>query len=208
MSRRTPSGPIFRSPDAFVEMLKRIVGMSGAIAPANETANSAANGAHEAVPPTRVLDGFGAFEPPPPTARPVPGGYTGRATAENPPGFYGPPEGLVAVNTLAPADRLASGRLRRTSTHRWTITARPSPSTCAARSSAGTAAAADRWACRVLARGRHQSADAAPARRRRHFDRRRHRRCAGAAPAHRRFADTGPISSPRGRRLRPTLPMW
>jgi hypothetical protein len=91
----------------FVEMLKRIVGMSGAIAPADETANGAANGAHEAVPPTRVLDGFGAFEPPPPTARPVPGGYTGRATAENPPGFYGPPEGLVAVNTLAPADRLA-----------------------------------------------------------------------------------------------------
>ncbi|MCC7347245.1 MAG: DUF4159 domain-containing protein, partial [Variibacter sp.] len=26
----------------------------------------------------------------------------------HPPGFYGPPEGLVAVNTLAPADRLAS----------------------------------------------------------------------------------------------------
>jgi hypothetical protein len=47
------------------------------------------------------------FEPPPPTARPVAAGYVGRATADNPPGFYGPPEGLVAVNTLAPSDRLA-----------------------------------------------------------------------------------------------------
>ena len=60
-----------------------------------------------AVPPTRVLDGFGAFSPPPPTAKPIPSNYTGRANAEHPPGFYGPPEGLVAVNTLAPADRPA-----------------------------------------------------------------------------------------------------
>ena len=33
--------------------------------------------------------------------------FAGRATADHPPGFYGPPEGLLAVNTLAPADRLA-----------------------------------------------------------------------------------------------------
>jgi hypothetical protein len=37
----------------------------------------------------------------------VPAGYSERATADHPPGFYGPPEGLLAVNTLAPADRLA-----------------------------------------------------------------------------------------------------
>src|SRR6185436_16630505 len=54
----------------------------------------------------RVLDGFGAFTPPPSTARPVPAGYSFRATADHPPGFYGPPEGLLAVNTLTPADRL------------------------------------------------------------------------------------------------------
>jgi len=54
-----------------------------------------------------VLDGFGVFEAPPPTARPVPANYAGRAKADNPPGFYGPPEGLLAVNTLAPADRIA-----------------------------------------------------------------------------------------------------
>ena len=66
-----------------------------------------ASAAREMVPPTRMLDGFGVFGPPPPSARPVPAGFTGRATADHPPGFYGPPEGLLAVNTLAPADRLA-----------------------------------------------------------------------------------------------------
>jgi uncharacterized protein DUF4159/aerotolerance regulator-like protein len=92
---------------AFVDMLKRIVGISGATASTEATAATGAQStARDAVPPTRVLDGFGSFEPPPPTARPVPAGYLGRATAENPPGFYGPPEGLVAVNTLAPTDRL------------------------------------------------------------------------------------------------------
>ena len=52
-----------------------------------------------------MLDGFGAFSTPPATARPVTAGFTGRASADHPPGFYGPPEGLVAVNALAPADR-------------------------------------------------------------------------------------------------------
>jgi hypothetical protein len=60
----------------------------------------------EVVPPTRVLNGFGAFGPPPANARPVPVNYSARATAVNPPGFYGPPEGLLAVNTLAASDRL------------------------------------------------------------------------------------------------------
>ncbi|MGB7257568.1 MAG: DUF4159 domain-containing protein [Pseudolabrys sp.] len=96
---------------AFVEMLKRIVSLTGsATVSENETGTVAdAQGAqaHQAVPPTRVLDGFGAFSPPPPTARPIASGFNGRATADHPPGFYGPPEGLVAVNTLAPADRPA-----------------------------------------------------------------------------------------------------
>jgi hypothetical protein len=91
----------------FVEMLKRIVGLSGANASTEaNAATGASSTARDVVPPTRTLDGFGAFEPPPPTARPVAAGYAGRATADNPPGFYGPPEGLVAVNTLAPSDRL------------------------------------------------------------------------------------------------------
>jgi Domain of unknown function (DUF4159)/Aerotolerance regulator N-terminal len=92
---------------AFVEMLKRLVGLAGSTVVAESgTPNPA--GARDAVPPSRVLDGFGAFEPPPSTARPVPSGFAGRATADHPPGFYGPPEGLLAVNTLLPADRPAA----------------------------------------------------------------------------------------------------
>jgi hypothetical protein len=89
---------------AFVDMLKRIVALSGST-PAMQAETHPAAGTQEVIPPSRVLDGFGAFEPPPPTARPVPAGYGGRGSADHPPGFYGPPEGLLAVNTLAPADR-------------------------------------------------------------------------------------------------------
>ncbi|HEV2958148.1 MAG TPA: DUF4159 domain-containing protein, partial [Xanthobacteraceae bacterium] len=92
---------------AFVEMLKRLVGLAGSTVVAEQgTAGPA--GVRDAVPPSRVLDGFGAFEPPPSTARPVPSGFAGRASADHPPGFYGPPEGLLAVNTLLPADRPAA----------------------------------------------------------------------------------------------------
>jgi Domain of unknown function (DUF4159)/Aerotolerance regulator N-terminal len=91
---------------AFVEMLKRLVGLAGSTVAA-DAGDASPAGVHDAVPPSRVLDGFGAFEPPPSTARPVPSGFTGRASADHPPGFYGPPEGLLAVNTLLPSDRPA-----------------------------------------------------------------------------------------------------
>jgi hypothetical protein len=90
----------------FVEMLKRIVSFAGSIAAADANA-ATGRGVREVLPPTRVLDGFGAFGPPPGTARPVPVSFVGRASLDHPPGFYGPPEGLLAVNVLAPADRLA-----------------------------------------------------------------------------------------------------
>jgi len=90
---------------AFVEMLKRIVSLAGAKHVA-ETGTEKAKAAREAVAPSRILDGFGTFGPPPSTARPVPVDFSGSATAEHPPGFYGPPESLLAVNTLAPSDRL------------------------------------------------------------------------------------------------------
>jgi Domain of unknown function (DUF4159)/Aerotolerance regulator N-terminal len=95
---------------AFVDMLRRLVALAGATAAAegeNAAAENAGTRAAQVVPATRVLDGFGAFTPPPPTARPIPSNFTGRANLDHPPGFYGPPEGLVAVNTLAPADRPA-----------------------------------------------------------------------------------------------------
>jgi hypothetical protein len=91
---------------SFVEMLRRIVGIAGS-ATSNEP-SSKADAEREVVPPTRILDGFGAFGPPTATTRPVPVGFVARATVDHPPGFYGPPEGLLAVNTLAPADRLAA----------------------------------------------------------------------------------------------------
>jgi hypothetical protein len=89
---------------AFVDMLRRIVGLAGTTVTKEEEAEG--RSAREVLPPTRILDGFGAFGPPTATTRPVPVGYVARATADHPPGFYGPPEGLLAVNTLAPSDRL------------------------------------------------------------------------------------------------------
>jgi hypothetical protein len=85
----------------FVEMLKRIVAFAG-----SSPEGTSARAASEVLPATRVLDGFGSFTAPPPSARPVPTDFAGRATSDHPPGFYGPPEGLLAVNALAAADRL------------------------------------------------------------------------------------------------------
>jgi len=88
----------------FVEMLRRIVDMAGYADVAGS--NLAADTKVETVPPTRVLDGFGAFTAPPSTAKPVKADYRGRASIDHPPGFYGPVDGPVAVNTLAATDRL------------------------------------------------------------------------------------------------------
>jgi hypothetical protein len=90
---------------AFVEMLRRIVALAGTTN-VTEAANAQTKTVHELVPPTRVLDGFGNFIAPPSTARPVSMDFSGGATADHPPGFYGPPDALFAVNTLAPTDRL------------------------------------------------------------------------------------------------------
>jgi Domain of unknown function (DUF4159)/Aerotolerance regulator N-terminal len=91
---------------AFVEMLRRIVALSGTTS-VSDAANAQTKSVHEFLPPSHILDGFGNFIAPPPAARPVPTDFAGSATAEHPPGFYGPPESLFAVNTLAPTDRLA-----------------------------------------------------------------------------------------------------
>ena len=89
---------------SFVEMLRRIVDMAGYADAAGSNFNSDTK--VETVAPTRVLDGFGAFTAPPSTAKPVKADYRGRASADHPPGFYGPVDGPVAVNTLAATDRL------------------------------------------------------------------------------------------------------
>ena len=89
----------------FVEMLRRIVDMSGYTA--NPGAGPAGEASTETVAPLRTLDGFGAFGPPPSTAKPIPADYRDRAALDHPPGFYGPADGPLAVNTLATADRIA-----------------------------------------------------------------------------------------------------
>ncbi|WP_257166047.1 DUF4159 domain-containing protein [Bradyrhizobium sp. SRS-191] len=89
---------------AMVEMLRRIVDMSGYTStpgpgPAGETAKAT-------LAPLHILDGFGAFGPPPSTAKPLPADFNDRASLDHPPGFYGPADGPTAVNTLSPSDRI------------------------------------------------------------------------------------------------------
>ena len=96
---------------SFVDMLRRLVALAGATATADGDSAVAEN-AGAARPPRsfrrRACSTASVrFTTPPPTARPIPSNYTERASLDHPPGFYGPPEGLVAVNTLAPADRPA-----------------------------------------------------------------------------------------------------
>ncbi len=90
---------------SFVEMLRRIVDMSGYTS--NPGAGVASQAAAETVAPLHILDGFGSFGPPPSTAKPLPADFRDRATPDHPPGFYGPADGPLAVNTLAAADRIA-----------------------------------------------------------------------------------------------------
>ena len=90
----------------FVEMLKRLVDLSGYTAKAGP--GPAAEAATETVAPTRTLDGFGALGPPPSTARPLRADYSERATPEHPPGLYGPAEGPLAVNAVAAAEKITA----------------------------------------------------------------------------------------------------
>src|ERR1700726_3199868 len=89
----------------FVEMLRRLVDLSGYTS--NPGAGVAGETGTETVAPLRTLDGFGAFGPPPSTAKPLPADFRDRATIDHPPGFYGPADGPFAVNALATGDRIA-----------------------------------------------------------------------------------------------------
>jgi hypothetical protein len=87
---------------SFVEMLKRVVALAGSTATAEQ---ASAEHDRETLAPARTLDGFGVLSAPPGSAKPVPANYASRATGDHPPGFYGPPEGLLAVNTLIATDK-------------------------------------------------------------------------------------------------------
>ena len=88
----------------FVDILRRVVALSGQTMEAASDAGSAAR--NETLAPARTLNGFGVLGAPPLTAKPIPATFTGPPGAEFPPGFYGPPEAQVAINTLAPGERL------------------------------------------------------------------------------------------------------
>jgi hypothetical protein len=86
----------------FVDMLKQIVSLAG-LQPESETERSKSIST-DMLPPARILDGFGTLREPPPTARPVAADFGKRATADNPPGFYGAAESMLAVNALTRND--------------------------------------------------------------------------------------------------------
>lgn len=88
----------------FVDMLRRITSLAGA---PNDVNAETRNVENQTVAPRLTLDGYGIFTSPPPNARAVTRTYAERATAEHPPGFYGPVDSSLAVNALVLGDRLA-----------------------------------------------------------------------------------------------------
>ena len=88
----------------FVDMLRRITALAGS---PHDIGGEARNAENQTIAPRLTLDGYGTFVSPPANARPVARNYADRATAEHPPGFYGPVDSSLAVNALAPGDTLA-----------------------------------------------------------------------------------------------------
>ncbi len=187
----------------FVEMLRRIVDMSGYTS--TPGAGVASEGTAETVAPLRTLDGFGAFGPPPSTAKPLPADYRDRASVDHPPGFYGPADGPLAVNALAAADRIApldtsALRARRASyTNCRTARSARHPAVV------GAGAVPDRRDHRRHARRRPRGAAATP----RGTGRAGIRvpSCLRCWPRHRRPAPTTRTISPSRRSRRPGSPM-
>jgi hypothetical protein len=90
----------------FVDMMKRICAMSGDSAPLPGEAESASADDQRMLAPRKALDGFGALGDPGPTAQAIPPHFSGPASAEHPPGFYGVDDSFVALQTLASGDEI------------------------------------------------------------------------------------------------------
>jgi hypothetical protein len=88
----------------FVDMLRRVVALAGAPQNAGTEARAAEV---QTLAPRLLLDGFGSFVSPPATARAVPRAFADRASADHPPGFYGPVDSSLAVNAMTATDRLS-----------------------------------------------------------------------------------------------------
>jgi hypothetical protein len=88
----------------FVDMLRRIVAEADAPGQGSEKVKSGEHGI--ARPPLLTLSGFGVLGPPPAKAEPIGGDFSGVGDPLHPPGFYGTPDSLRAVNALAPGETL------------------------------------------------------------------------------------------------------
>jgi hypothetical protein len=95
----------------FVEMLRRIVALSGTAAPASDGDGDATQAARTSgdpasvLPPVRLLDGYGRLGPPPASAVPMDPAGEIAASRRHPPGLYGRDDALRAVNLFnAPED--------------------------------------------------------------------------------------------------------
>ncbi len=102
----------------FVEMLRRIatLGRPGGVGdvtaidePIVTAADQVAAETAEVLAPSQVLDGFGQLRSPPPTAQAMTAQKLGegKASAEHPPGLYGPPASPRALNLISPKTVLA-----------------------------------------------------------------------------------------------------
>ncbi len=94
----------------FVEMLRRIVGLSQGVGGAGDAP----------LPPIEILDGYGRLQKAPPNIRPIVGKdlATAIASASQPPGYYGALDARHALNlssavtSIAALDRLPDGVVR------------------------------------------------------------------------------------------------
>ncbi|KAF0231395.1 MAG: hypothetical protein FD175_696 [Beijerinckiaceae bacterium] len=62
----------------------------------------------EKLAPRLSLDGFGVLSAARTSAQPIEARFAGAASADHPPGFYGPAEASLAVNTLTPASNFSA----------------------------------------------------------------------------------------------------
>jgi hypothetical protein len=88
----------------FVDMLRRSLLLAKSQAGAG---NAAAAETREKLAPRLTLDGFGVLSSATRNAQPVDPRFTGIATRDNPPGFYGPVEASLAVNAMSASTNLS-----------------------------------------------------------------------------------------------------
>ncbi len=92
----------------FVDMLQRITALTGLASIEGSSAGASQAESERLLAPVQTLNGYGELGPPPATARPLPieEGIVLAPDASHPPGFYGPPGKLRALNTIDARSKL------------------------------------------------------------------------------------------------------